>query len=193
MSATPGLFAAALVSQTPALPGLFAPPVIVPVVARPGRRAPDTARLGQRAGRTLRGLMLLVAVLIASGGVLVLGAGYAAIMIAPARVTSAGTVLAGLPAPVNALPTGSVITATVGSEVPTGAARLLHPTLTGTAQLTVIGPVSAGVALMGYATTCAAGSCTPGSVVVVSLREIAGGPDTGTSVFIWLRDRVIGG
>lgn len=193
MTATPGLFAAPLVSQAPAAPGRFAPPVIVPVVAAPRRRPPSPAQVREQAGRTGRAAVVTVAVLGGAAAVSVAAIGYGAMTMADVRVSASGTVLAPLPAPVNALPPGAVITATPGSDVATGASRLLHPTLPEPAQLTVIGPVSAGVALTGYATRCVAGACEPGSIVVVTLAEIAGGPDSHTPVLAWLRDRVFGG
>lgn len=186
MTAT-GMFAAPLTSTAPAEAGQFAPRVVVelpPVVPLRRRSARAVRRHGMTTVRavTATGGVLLVAAVLSAAAI-----GYGALTLGSARMTSTGTMIPPLPAsiPINAVPAGTVVTATPGQPVKAGAARLLQPALSDTAQLMIVAPISAGVGLAGYAARCVAGSCEVGADVTIRLDEIAGAADSGASAWQW--------
>lgn len=186
MTAT-GMFSAPLTSTAPAEAGQFAPlagvelPPVVPMRLR-------SARVVRRHGlTTVRALTAAVGVLLVAAVLSATAISYGALTLGSARITSTGTMIPPLAAsmPINALPAGTVVTATPGQPVKVGVARLLQPALGDTAQLLIVGPISAGVGLAGYAARCVAGSCDVGADVTIRLDEIAGAADSGVSAWQW--------
>lgn len=183
----PGLFAAPLTSAAPVESGRFAPPVVVevpPVVPLRTRGAAVARRHGLPAARVI---VASVAVLTVAAALATTAIVYGALTLGSARMTTEGTMVPPLPAslPINALPAGTVISATLGEPVKVGIARLVRPAIADIAQLVVIGPISAGIGQAGYSARCVSGSCAVGDTVTVRLEEIAGADDTGISVWQW--------
>lgn len=184
---TPGLFAAPLTSTAPAESGMFAPPIVVevpPVVPLRTRSAATVRRHGMSAARAV---VATVTVVVVAAVLAAVAISYGALTLGSARMTTAGTMIPPLPAevPINALPAGTVVTATPGVAVKVGAARLLEPAIGGTAQLMILGPISEGVGLAGYEARCVVGTCQTGDLLEIHLDEIAGSADSGVGAWQW--------
>lgn len=184
---TPGLFSAPFTSSAPVEPGRFAPPVVVEVSRVVTLRSHGASAVRRHGLSLARTATAAVAILVVAAALAATAISYGALTLGSARMTTEGTMIPPLPTslPMNALPAGTMVTATPGDPVKVGIARLLQPALAHTAQLMIVGPISQGVGLAGYATRCIAGGCTVGDAVTVKLDEIAGGADSGVPPWQW--------
>lgn len=170
---------------------MFAPPIVVevpPVVPLRTRGAATVRRPGMAAARAV---LATVTVLVVAAVLAALAISYGALTLGTARMTTAGTMIPPFPAevPVNALPAGTVVTATPGVPVKVGAARLLEPAIGDTAQLMILGPISESAGLAGYEARCVGGACQTGDLLKIHLDEIAGTADSGVGAWQWFTAR----